>query len=121
MSFYNRRKPIDAKLRAAMKRARFSIMDMAAWLDRPYSSVYQWLAGQVPRPLSYDDVLLDLKILRYLATGDLKSEKYHKLRGKERRAAIRKLSSHAGRTRPSQRRSTKRGSLRGMGGAVDTL
>ena len=101
MTFYNRHKPIDVKLRAAMKHARFSIMDLATWLDRPYSSVYQWLAGQVPREPFLDEIRADVILLR---KWKMKEEKYNNLRGKERREEIRRLSRHARRARPPRRR-----------------
>ena len=61
MSFYNRRKPIAKELRGLMARASWSIRDLAAYLDQPYTTVCNWLNGQVPREAVYDRVVVRLK------------------------------------------------------------
>ena len=63
--FRNLNKPLGIEMTGLMKRADFSARDMAAWLDYPYSTTYQWISGTVPQPRSYDKVAERMEVLRY--------------------------------------------------------
>ena len=102
--FANRNAPIAARLKRQMRRLELSVRDVAAWLDRPYGSVYQWVRGQVPRSPIYEDVVKRLRLLEDRTVASF--EVVFPLKGEARQQEIKKVHRRARRARSSVIRPT---------------
>jgi hypothetical protein len=92
MAFRNRRKPLDKQIKRSVRRAGFSIIDLAAWLDQPYPSVARWLDGTVPRSHTHQSVQDRLHLLDWTVDQGLDLPREQ---GEDRRKKIRGAFSRA--------------------------
>lgn len=88
MGFRNQWAPLDGQIQIQLARLKWTVRDLAAWLEQPYSAVWQWVQGTTPRTVSYDDVLERLDDLRHLKREDFDLDG---LKGRKRQNKIKKV------------------------------
>ena len=102
--FAHSNKPLDDRMAKAMRKFDLTVRDLAAWLDRPYGTVYDWTFGTVPRGDDHAYVTERLQLLMRLSKRTF-LEVYPT--AATRQDAIRKVYASARRAYPIQRGSPR--------------